>query len=143
MDKQTSALALTIFAAAESIKAQDIIGVDLSTVESYTDFVTIASGGSDRQVVSIADNVIKSVFKKHHIHPLGVEGYEAAEWVLIDFGEVVVHVFQQSVRDHYHLEDMWMQVKSISQDEFVKTVKASVVKKVVRSRASVKTKRKK
>ena len=143
MDKQTSALALTIFAAAESIKAQDIIGVDLSTVESYTDFVTIASGGSDRQVVSIADNVIKSGFKKHHMHPLGVEGYEAAEWVLIDFGEVIVHVFQQSVRDHYHLEDMWMQVKPISQDEFIKTVKASVVKKVVRSRISAKTKRKK
>lgn len=134
MDKRTADLALSAFDATQDVKARDVIGIDLSDLESYTDFILIASGGSDRQVLAIADSVIKKLFKKHHLHPLGVEGGEAAEWVLIDFGEVVVHVFLDTVRENYHLEDMWLNVKPIAQDDFAKTVKSLVSKKPARKK---------
>lgn len=143
MDKRTADLALTAFDATEEIKGRNIVGVDLSEVESYTDFVLIVSGGSDRQVMAIADNVIRSLHKKNHLNPLGVEGVDLAEWVLIDFGELVVHVFLDTVREHYHLEDMWMQVKPIAEADFVKTVKSLVVKKAFRPRIAVRHRRKK
>lgn len=143
MDKRCADLALTAFDAIQEIKGRDIVGVDLSSAQSYTDFVLIASGGSDRQILAIADKVIRVLHKKYHLNPLGVEGLDSAEWVLIDFGELVVHVFLDTLREHYHLEDMWLQVKPIHESDFVKTIKALVVKKSPRPRAELRHRRKK
>lgn len=136
MDKHTVALALTAFDAVLDVKGRDVVGMDLEGLESYTDFILIVSGGSERQVASLADSVIKKVFKKHKLHPLGTEGLDACEWVLVDFGELVVHVFLDTVREHYHLEDMWMNVKPIAQDDFVTTVKSLSVKKTPAKKAA-------
>ena len=140
MDKKTVELTLVIFKAIEDIKGKDIVGIDLSKSQSYTDFVLIASGGSDRQVTAIADNILENVFQNFKKNPLGVEGYESGEWVLIDFGEVVIHIFQESIREKYHLEDMWMHCRPILEKNFVKTVKALVAKKSVQKKSRTRPK---
>lgn len=117
LDTRTIELAKTVFEAAQEIKGKDIVGLNLSDVESYTDFIFIISAGSDRQVKALSDNVIKKVFEKHHLHPLGTEGYEQGEWVLIDFGEVIAHVFFEEAREFYHLEDIWLQVEAIPEEK--------------------------
>ena len=66
----------------------------------------ICSGRSDRQVRSIADAVVRKLKEKNR-EPLGVEGYQGGEWVLVDCGDVVVHIFYQAVRDFYDLEKLW------------------------------------
>ena len=113
LDARTKKLAETVFAAAQEIKAKDVIALDLSGIESYTDFIMIASGGSERQLSAIADNILKRVFEELHLHPIGVEGRGLSDWVLIDFGSVIVHLFFEETRKFYHLEDMWLQVKPI------------------------------
>ena len=123
LDTDTKQLVLSIFEGIQEIKGKDVIGLDLTDRESYTDFLFLASGGSDRQVGAIADNILKKAFEKTRRHPLGVEGLEQCDWVLIDFGEVVAHVFNEEVRDDYHLEDMWLNVQPIPEDKLETFVK--------------------
>lgn len=124
LDHKTGDLILTTFEAIQEIKGQDIIGIDLSQAESYTDFILIVSGGSGRQVSAIADNILKRIFEKLKLNPLGIEGYEQAEWILIDFGDIVVHIFLKEIRDEYHLEDMWLNLKPIAEAQIARHVKA-------------------
>lgn len=128
LDARTRELGRTALDAVQEIKGKDIIGLDLSEVESYTDFILIASGGSDRQTCAIADNLIKRMFEKHHLHPLGLEGYQQAEWILIDFGDFIAHVFFDEARKLYHLEDMWLNVKPISEAAIKKLLAAKPVR---------------
>lgn len=116
LDERTRELGETIFEAADSLKAQEIRALDVTDIESYTDLVFISSGSSSRQVQAIADRVIDAMLESHKIRPLGVEGFDAAEWILIDFGEIVVHVFFDEVRPEYKLEEMWPDVNSIDAD---------------------------
>lgn len=132
LDVRTQKLAKTVFAAAQEIKAKDVIALDLSDVESYTDFILIASGGSERQLSAIADNILKRVFEELGMHPIGIEGRGSSDWVLIDFGSVIVHLFFEETRNFYHLEDMWLQVKPIPEtkiDSVLSDVKSKVVRK--------------
>lgn len=96
----------TVRAALEELKAKDSVEIDVRGKSSVTDFMVIASGTSTRHVKSIANEVV--VFaKKLDIMPLGVEGEREAEWVLVDLGDVVVHVMLPRVREFYALERLW------------------------------------
>ncbi len=93
-------------AAVEDLKAKDTIEIDVRGKTSVCDFLVIASGTSTRHVKSIADEVVRKV-KDLDVLPLGVEGEREAEWVLVDLGDVVVHVMLPRVREFYALERLW------------------------------------
>lgn len=95
-----------VTAALQDLKAEDIVEMDVHDKTSVTDYIVIASGTSNRHVKSIANNVISEV-KQAGYRPLGVEGEDEAEWVLVDLGDVVVHVMQPRVRNFYDLESLW------------------------------------
>ncbi len=92
--------------ALSDLKAQEVTVVDVRKLTSITDFMVIASGSSNRHVRSIADHVIEVAKQKGH-EPLGVEGHEHGEWVLVDLADVVVHIMQPGIRDFYKLESLW------------------------------------
>jgi len=92
--------------ATEELKARDVVEIDVIGKSSVTDFMVIASGTSSRHVKSIADEVVKFA-KNLGIMPLGVEGEREAEWVLVDLGDVLVHVMLPRVREFYARERLW------------------------------------
>jgi ribosome-associated protein len=104
--------ACAIAEAALERKAEDVIALDVRELTSFTDTFIIATGTSDRNVRSIADSISEEMAKQGH-HPLGVEGYNEGRWVLIDLDDVIVHVFQDSVRKNYDLERLWSDAREI------------------------------
>ncbi|MBD7921587.1 ribosome silencing factor [Xanthomonas sp. CFBP 8703] len=92
--------------ALDELKAKDAVEIDVRGKSSVTDYMIVVSGTSTRHVKSIADEVIKHA-KKLDVMPLGVEGEREAEWVLVDLGDVVVHVMLPRVREFYALERLW------------------------------------
>ena len=95
-----------IRAALEEIKARDTVEIDVRGKTSIADFLVVTSGTSTRHVKSIADEVVK-IAKRIGAMPLGVEGEREAEWVLVDLGDVIVHVMLPRVREFYALERLW------------------------------------
>jgi len=87
-------------------KAEDILVLDLRELTSFTDFFIIATGNSSRQNAAIAD-AIEQDLKQRNSRPLGVEGREPGEWILMDYGSFVVHVFSRRAREYYSLEKLW------------------------------------
>ncbi|RZA18408.1 MAG: ribosome silencing factor [Lysobacteraceae bacterium] len=96
----------TVHAALGELKAKDVTQIDVRGKSSVCDFMVIASGTSTRHVKSVADEVVRFA-KKLDVMPLGVEGEREAEWVLVDLGDVVVHVMLPRVREFYALERLW------------------------------------
>ncbi len=92
--------------ALQDLKAEDITVLDVKDKTSITDWIMVATGSSSRHVKSIANNVIIEA-KKAGQPPLGIEGENDGEWVLVDLGDVIVHVMQQQVREYYDLESLW------------------------------------
>ena len=90
----------------ENLKAMDIQVFDVSSITSIADHMVIASGRSDRQVRAIAEKTVETL-KQHGHKPLGVEGLDQAEWILIDFGDVIVHIMHPATRAYYQLEKLW------------------------------------
>jgi ribosome-associated protein len=106
---QTEEAVYTARALAEAAvdhKAERVVALDVSGLTSFTEGFVIASGSSDRHVRAVADAVVERAAALGR-EPLGVEGLEGAEWVLIDLDDVVVHVFQREKREHYDLERLW------------------------------------
>lgn len=99
-------LLATAHAALEELKAKDVVELDVRGKSSVADYMVIASGTSTRHVNSIADEVVKFA-KELGVMPLGVEGEREAEWVLVDLGDVLVHVMLPRVREMYALERLW------------------------------------
>ncbi len=87
-------------------KGRDITVVDVRGKTSMTDFMVVASGTSERHVKSLAGHVAEEA-KKNETQPIGVEGEDVGEWVLVDLGEVIVHVMKPQTRDFYQLEKLW------------------------------------
>jgi ribosome-associated protein len=88
-------------------KASDVVILDVRGIASYADYVVIASGESDRQVSAMAEHVQMKLKDDDGMAPLGSEGTEMGQWVLLDFGDVVTHLFCNEVRAHYDLEGLW------------------------------------
>lgn len=103
---KTNEVKKLVLEALTDMKARDIVTLDVAESSTFTDLMIICSGGSNRQVKAIAGEVVMRT-KAANIPPLGVEGDTAAEWVLVDLGDVVVHVMQQATRDFYQLEKLW------------------------------------
>jgi ribosome-associated protein len=106
---QTAKLQRIAVAALEDIKGRDIEVINTTKLTSMFDRIIIASADSTRQVKALARNVREKV-EEAGGEVIGVEGEDTGEWVLVDFGSVVVHVMQPAVRSHYNLEELW-QVK--------------------------------
>jgi ribosome-associated protein len=93
-------------------KAMDVVVLDMADASSITDYFVICSGGSQRQVQAIAD-AIDAQLKQAGITSLGVEGYREGHWILMDYGDVIVHVFSQETREFYDLERLWANAPKI------------------------------
>ncbi len=99
-------LLANVRSAVDELKAKDVVEIDVRGKSSVADYMVIASGTSTRHVKSIADEVVK-FSKQLGVMPLGVEGEREAEWVLVDLGDVIVHVMLPRVREFYALERLW------------------------------------
>ncbi|HYV45963.1 MAG TPA: ribosome silencing factor [Myxococcaceae bacterium] len=100
------ALARQIAAICQDKKALDVSILDVRGMTSYADYLVLASGESDRQVTAIAEGIDEKL-KAQGVRPLGSEGRETGTWVLLDYGEVVVHLFLTEVRASYDLDGLW------------------------------------
>jgi len=96
----------TALRAASDKKALDVVVLDLRAIASFTDYFIITSGTNVRQVQAIADEVVEQL-KKEGTRAARVEGYNTAEWVLVDYGDFIVHVFEDKARRFYDLERLW------------------------------------
>jgi ribosome-associated protein len=103
-------LATTIAAHAADRKAIDIAALDLREVAGYTDFFVVCSGNTDRQAKAIHDAIHIGLKKDHGLLPRRVEGVSEARWILMDYLDVVVHIFTPEMRDFYRLEALWGEV---------------------------------
>jgi ribosome-associated protein len=113
--EELRALALDAMNAALDKKALMPVLIDVSGMASYTDFIGIVSGRSDRQVDAIADG-ITALMKGRGRMPLGQEGTGSGRWTLLDFGSIVVHVFYHPVREFYDLESLWIDAPRVKMD---------------------------
>lgn len=92
--------------ALDDLKAQDIVVIDLAGKATFADYMVIASGTSSRHAASLADNAAHAL-KQNGFRVFGTEGQQAGEWVCLDAGDIVVHVFQPEFRKLYNLEKLW------------------------------------
>lgn len=102
----------SIQVALEDAKALDIVTLDVRNVSDFTDFMVVVTGTSSRHVNAVADKVLNKL-RDQGRRPVGVEGMEGGDWVLIDFGEVVVHVMRVATRDLYQIEKLWSEGKRV------------------------------
>jgi ribosome-associated protein len=100
-----------VITALEDMKAKDLVTLDVRKLTSVTDYMVIASGSSNRHVKSMAGNVVSEA-KKQGLMPVGVEGENAGDWVLVDFGGVLVHIMLPDTRAFYDLERLWSAERS-------------------------------
>lgn len=104
----------TVVEAMDSVKGKEIVTLDLrETGTAVTDYFVICHAASKTQVDAIADKIIDTVMEQLHIKPYHVEGRDNTEWILIDYVDVVVHVFLQSMRSYYQLEELWADAERI------------------------------
>lgn len=96
----------TVLASLEDSKAENIVSIDIQGKSSLGDYMVIASGRSHRHVSAVADHLLKAL-KDAGVGNARVEGLASADWVLIDSGDIIVHVFRPEVREFYNLEKMW------------------------------------
>lgn len=107
--KDTASSDATLAAVLKSLdddQAEDVVQIDLRGKTSIADYMVVASGRSTRQVSSISEKLVETLKQDHNV-PCKIEGKDTGDWVLIDAGDVIVHVFRPEVREFYQLEKMW------------------------------------
>ena len=107
MVKKKLELEKIIWEALSEMTAIEPIALDLKAYSTYCDTLRIATGSSDRHLRAMADRVVELGKKEGARKPIGIEGIDSAQWVLIDYGDVVVHLFEAEARSYYDLEGMW------------------------------------
>jgi ribosome-associated protein len=112
-DTTAEALLAAVLATLDDMKAEDIVQVDLRGKSSIGDYMVICSGRSSRQVVAISEKLVDQL-KSDHGRLSKIEGKETGDWVLIDTGDVIVHVFRPEVREFYQLEKMWVPAEAMA-----------------------------
>ncbi|PWU06422.1 MAG: ribosome silencing factor [Terriglobia bacterium] len=100
--------------AAESKKASDIKVLDLTGITSFADFFVICTGGNQRQIQAISDEVGLQLKQQAGELPISLEGYNQAEWILADYGDLLVHIFSTKAREYYDLERLWRSAKTVA-----------------------------
>jgi len=99
--------------AAESKKATDLRVLDLTGITSFTDYFVLCTGANQRQIQAISDAIAQEL-KHQGEFPISVEGYKDGEWVLVDYGDFVIHIFSPRARTYYDLERLWRNAKSVA-----------------------------
>ncbi len=108
IDTSTKELVTSIISGIQEKKGKEILKIDLTTIDNiYTEYFIICTGDSNRQVSAITDSIAREVKEKNGIKAYHVEGKENSLWVLMDYGNILVHIFQPETRNHYKLEDLW------------------------------------
>jgi ribosome-associated protein len=92
---------------ASDVKAEALVTLDLREYISYTDYFLICTGRSDRQVKAIHDRIAEGMKHEHEMLPVRVDGASSSQWILMDYGDVVVHIFTPDMREYYRLEQLW------------------------------------
>jgi ribosome-associated protein len=105
--RDSLALARTVVAAAADKKADNILLLDLRGLSSMADYFVVCSGASERQLRAIADSISEQVHTEFNLAPHHIEGLSGGGWILMDYGDVVAHVFTPSLRAYYNLEALW------------------------------------
>ena len=113
----TEMMARSIASYAWDRKALNTVVLDLRGRVSYTDFVVIATGTSDRHVLAVSKYISTQVKHDYGIHTMSREGIEFGQWALTDFGDVILHVFSGSTREEYDLERMWMDAPKLELED--------------------------
>jgi ribosome-associated protein len=98
---------------ADDKKAVNMIALDLREIASFTEHFLIASGTNQRQVQAIADEINEQLKKKLSRRPVRIEGYNSAEWILLDYGDFIIHLFNEEAREFYDLERLWRDARRV------------------------------
>ena len=114
--KQSKEMARLAYQAMEDKKARDIRIIDISEISVLADYFLIASGSNKNQVQAMVDNVQEELHKAGFV-PKQVEGYNSANWILLDYGDIIIHVFDEENRLFYDLERIWRDGKSVDAKE--------------------------
>ncbi|WP_128895874.1 ribosome silencing factor [Longirhabdus pacifica] len=112
MDKNAEQLLKTVVKSIEDKKGVDIVSLDLAGISLVADYFVITHGNSERQVQAIATSIKESAVKSG-VDVKGIEGLDSGRWVLIDLGDVVVHVFHREDREYYRIERLWSDAKVV------------------------------
>ena len=106
IEQQDQRLIAIVESALEDMKAREVVTIDVRGRSSVTDYMVVASGTSKRHVASVAQEVLDQL-KAEGVQPIGVEGQNVGDWVLVDVGSVIVHVMMPDARDFYDIERLW------------------------------------
>jgi ribosome-associated protein len=107
--------------AADDKKAYDLLALDISGIASFASFFLFCTGDSSRQIQAVADEIEKQL-KAACIYPSHIEGYKNSEWILMDYFDLVIHIFSKDARAFYDLERLWRDGKKLNVEKLIKTV---------------------
>ncbi|HLB34244.1 MAG TPA: ribosome silencing factor [Chthoniobacterales bacterium] len=110
-------LALCCVDAALDKKAEDPVILDLRGISSFTDFFVVLTGTSEPQIKAIAGSIRDRMRKEHGLHPLSDDAYPGSQWIVVDYGSVVVHVFHNTLRGVYDLESLWGDARRVTTND--------------------------
>jgi ribosome-associated protein len=111
MTEEAINIARTIVSNLEEKKGEDILLLDLIGICSFTDYFVLCTGTSERTIKALSEEVRNAVKDKHSMRARGIEGEASSGWVLIDYGDVILHIFSRSMRAYYQLDELWQDGK--------------------------------
>lgn len=118
MTKTPEELLELVVRTADDLKAQDIIAIDMRGLSIVTDFNVVTHASNSRLINAIAENVVNEA-EKAGVNVLNIEGKQGGNWVLIDLGDVVVHIFDEEERSHYQLEKLWAEAENVDVSQWI------------------------